>query len=231
MAKNENLHAGHRKRMRASFRKQGLPSEPHRQLELLLFWALPRTDTNKTAHRLINRFGSVKDVLNADFSALEETEGVGEGAALFLKAVGDIAREYSSPPPSKPGLALDTEDEAEGYIKKRLVGEVCECILIVYLDAKRRLIEECLTKDTSLSSARVENSLRLTVKTAVQSRAAFVIAGHNHPKGNPMPSQRDMSEAVRLRDALRFVGVGLSDFIIVGEDGETYSLLRGGLLI
>jgi DNA repair protein RadC len=227
----DNLHKGHRERMRAAYRRQGLPAEPHRQLEMLLYYARPQVDTNETAHRLLKRFGSLKGVLEAGVHELEETEGVGIGVATFLQFMGDIARETNAGSRAKPGMTLDTEERMGAFVKKRLCGQKCECVLIAYLDPKGRLIQESLTKDAALSSARVENSLRVTVKTALQSRAAGVLVGHNHPDGSPMPSQKDVAEAKRLKEALRYIGVGLADFIIIGEDGETYSLARGGLLI
>jgi DNA repair protein RadC len=216
--------------MREAYRKQGLPPEPHKQLEMLLFYALPRADTNETAHRLINRFRSLQGVLDAETFDLEEVEGVGNGTSAFLHLIGDIAREYNTPPPSKPGFFLDTEERRTAYVKKRLAMQRCECVLLAYLDAKGRLINECLSKDTANSSTRVESSLRVTVKTALQNGTASVLVGHNHPKGSPMPSHKDITEAKKLKHALRYIGVGLSDFIITGEDGNTYSLVRGGLL-
>lgn len=226
----KELHQGHRERMKESYGRQGLPAEPHRQMEMLLFYIQPRVDTNKTAHRLINRFGSLQGVLDAEAFDLEEVEGVGKGISVFLRFIGDIAREYGAAPPGKPGLPLDTEERREKYIQKRLGKQKSECVLLIYLDAKGRKVHECLTKDAAFSSARVESSLRVAVKAALQSRSASVLAAHNHPKGCPMPSQKDVAEAKRLKEALRSIGVGLVDFIIIGEDGETYSLARSGLI-
>jgi len=170
-------------------------------------------------------------VLEAETYALAEVEGVGAGVAEFVRFMGDIAREYRAEPPARPGLPLDTEERAEAFVRNRLGGQKAECVLLAYLDAKGRLIHESLAKDAALSSVRVESSLRLTVKTAIQYHAAGVLVGHNHPNGTPMPSKKDAAEAKRLKDALRFIGVGLTDFIVLGEGGETYSLTRGGLLI
>jgi DNA repair protein RadC len=217
--------------MRAEYSKNGLPDEPHKQLEMLLFHVRPRVNTNEIAHRLIKRFGSLHGVLEAQPRQLKETEGVGAATAEFLSIVGYIAQEYNAKPPVKRGALLDTPERADAYIRKRLGRRKSECILVAYLDAKKRLILDRMTADTALSSARVENSLRVTVGLALQCNAANVLVGHNHPGGNPMPSKRDIAEASRLKEALRIVGVGLADFVIVGEDGETYSPVRGGLLL
>jgi len=225
-----NLHEGHRERMRAEYRQSGLPAEPHKQLEMLLFAVRRQVDTNKIAHRLINRFSSLRGVLDAEAHELTQIEGVGKATAEFLRFIGAVARAYNAPPPVKPGMPLDTPERAELFVKDRLGGQKQECVLTVYLDAKRRLIHERLVRDPAYSAARVENSLRVTAALALQYRAASVLIGHNHPHGSPMPSQKDLAEAKRLKEALRIIGVSLADFLITGEDGETYSLVRGGLL-
>jgi DNA repair protein RadC len=226
----ENLHKGHRERMRAFYHRYGLPAEPHKQVEMLLYGAHPRADTNEIAHGLINRFGSLKGVLDAGRRELEEVEGVGENIATYLRIAGDIARMYNMVHTRKDCVKLDSEERRDAFIKRNLDGEACECILLAYLDSKKRLIEQSLHKDSSNSTARIEASVRLTVKTALQNNSSGVLAGHNHPNGSPMPSQQDVMEAKRLKAALLSVNIELADFVILGEDGEIYSMARGGLL-
>ena len=226
----ENLHEGHRERMRAEYRKSGLPSQPHKQLEMLLYYIRKQVDTNKIAHRLINRFGSFHGVLNAEISELAEIEGVGKGTAEFLHFIGDIRRISEEIKPVKGRIALDTPKRMNAFVRERLIGQKSECVLAAYLDAKNRLICERLTRDTAESSSRVENSTRVIATLALQYDAASVLIGHNHPSGCPLPSKKDVTEARRLRDALHSIGTSLCDFIITGEDRETYSLVRGGLL-
>jgi DNA repair protein RadC len=226
----ENLHEGHRERMRAEYRKSGLPSQAHKQLEMLLYYIRPQIDTNKIAHRLIKRFGSLQGVLEAAVCELTEIEGVGKGTAEYLHFIGSVSRKYGEKPPPKPGLSLSTPELMEAFVRERLAGQKSECILAAYLDAKQRLIYERLAKDAADSAAKVENSLRVTVSLALRHNAANVLIGHNHPNGCPLPSAGDITEARRIRDALRSIGTELKDFIIVGEDMEVYSLIRGGLL-
>ncbi|MDR0293030.1 MAG: hypothetical protein LBH95_02620 [Oscillospiraceae bacterium] len=226
----ENLHKGHRKRTRAEYSKQGLPQEPHKQVEMLLFQTIPRGDTNSTAHRLINRFGSLRGVLDAEYQELLEVTGIGPQTASHMRFTGDIARAYNENPPAKPGRPLDTQELAEAYVRERLAGQKSECVLAVFLDAKRRLVYERLSRDTAHSAARVDYSVRVILNTTLGYHAAGVLIGHNHPNGTPMPSKKDILEAARIRDALHGAGLALTDFIIVGEGGETYSVVRGGLL-
>lgn len=226
----ENLHEGHRERVRDEYRKLGLPTEPHKQLELLLFYAQPRSDTNPTAHRLINRFSSLQGVLDAEYHELLSVEGVGKQTATFLSFVGMIAQTYNTAETGTPGIPLDTDERVEAFVRDQIGRKPVECVLAAFLDAKRRLICTRITRDTAGSSARVENSRRVIASLALQYRAAGVLIGHNHPNGTAMPSKGDTAEAERISDALRAVGLVLCDFIIAGGDGETYSLVRSGLL-
>ena len=216
--------------MREEYRKLGLPLAPHKQLELLLFHVRPRIDTNKISHRLIQRFGSLQGVFEATVCELTEIEGIGKSTAEYLNLVGDIAQAVKVSFPVKPGTPLDSPERVEVFVRDQLKAEKSECILAAYLDPKQRLICERLARDSAGSSARVENSTRVTVSSALRYNASSVLIGHNHPNGCPLPSAKDVSEARRLRDALRGVGIALEDFVIIGEDGEAYSLVRGGLL-
>ena len=184
---DENLHRGHRERMRAEYQRVGLPSEPHKRLEMLLYHVRPQVDTNKIAHRLVREFGSFQDVLDADVHELMKVEGCGKATAEYLHFIGDIAKAYNEPPAAKPGIPLNTQELMVGFVHERLFGKKSECILAVFLDAKGRLIHESLAKDAAESSARVENSVRVLIALAMRHNAATVFIGHNHPKGNPMP--------------------------------------------
>ena len=89
----QHAHAGHRSRMKNRFLKTGLDSfEPHEVLELLLFYAIPKRDTNKIAHDLIENFGSIAGVLNAPYELLIQIDGIGEHAAILLKQLPQFFR-------------------------------------------------------------------------------------------------------------------------------------------
>ena len=216
--------------MREEYLRVGLPGAPHKQVEMLLHYALPQVDTNTFAHLLIDRFASLRGVLDAETHELEAIIGIGPQTSFFISFIGSVARAYHEPPPVKHGSPLDTPEQAEAFARSRLGLQTRECVLAAFLDAKRRLIHARLTGDAAHSSSRVGNSARVIASLALQYGASSVLIGHNHPGGSPMPSQKDIAEISRIKAALRTVGVGLSDFIIVGEGGEAYSPLRGGLL-
>ena len=116
-----NEHSGHRDRLRERYLTEGLDNfPPHNVLELLLFYSVPRRDTNVLAHRLIEQFGSLVGVLNAAPEQLAQVEGIGMNAALHLHLVADIARRYYaeaiSPPPN------DAERTAGGNAVSCLLG-------------------------------------------------------------------------------------------------------------
>ena len=111
MEKKENPHAGHRQRKKEQFRRHGLDAfAPHEALELLLYYAIPRVDTNGMAHALLRRFGSLDGVFRAPVEELMQVEGIGENAALLIRLVpqlyqrslieldrpGTIIRDYES---------------------------------------------------------------------------------------------------------------------------------------
>jgi DNA repair protein RadC len=103
----ENLHAGHRDRLRKRFIEEGLDAfEDHQALELLLFFALPRRDTNELAHGLLRRYGSLSAVLDADPVDLARTEGIGETAASLLSLVPALTRRYADG--ASPNIASTT---------------------------------------------------------------------------------------------------------------------------
>ena len=94
---HKGIHKGHRERLRRRFLNEGLSSfEAHNILELLLFYCIPQRDTNPLAHQLIQRFGSVSGVLEADVEQLKEIEYIGENAAILLRLVGEICQSYES---------------------------------------------------------------------------------------------------------------------------------------
>ena len=91
----KQLHQGHRQRLRNRFMQEGLDHfEQHNMLELLLFYSIPQRDTNEVAHRLLNRFGTISDVLNAPVEELETVEGVGHSSALLISSVHQISDIY-----------------------------------------------------------------------------------------------------------------------------------------
>ena len=210
MEKKENLHAGHRRRKKEQFLKYGLDAfAPHEALELLLFYAIPRVDTNALAHALLTRFGSLDGVFKAPVEELCRVEGIGENAALLLRLVPQIYRR-SQTELDKPGQAIRTSDEAGAFFKKYFWSERNELLLELCLDGKFRLLADA-------------------VRFALADNAMFVYLAHNHPSGLALPSEADCQATMAVETGLRTMGIRLLDHIIVAENDYT-SMADSGLL-
>ena len=179
---NNEIHMGHRERLRQRFIDEGLDSfEDHQVLELLLFYAIPRKDTNPTAHQLLNRFGSLSAVLDSDITDLSESPGVGESAGALLSLMPAISRRYQHDRCTGKRLALNSPEKTAGFIVPLMTGRTEEVFYVVNLDAKLNVIVPSLVGSGTVGRAHVEP--RHVVEAALRSKAHAVILGHNHPTG------------------------------------------------
>ena len=212
----ENIHQGHREKMRQRFLKSGLEGfADHEALELLLFYAIPRQDTNPIAHRLMERYGSLSAVLSAPAEDLKKVEGIGESAAVLLKAAGQIAQKarLSDATAQRPL----TDVEAVGaYLLERYAGETHEMLYELCLDQKGKLLACKRLSEGSASSAALD--IRKVVENAILTSASAVILAHNHPSGIALPSDDDCAATTRAARALQTIGVTLADHIVVADD-------------
>ena len=201
-----NEHSGHRDRLRERYLSEGLDSfAPHNVLELLLFYSVPRRDTNVLAHRLIEQFGSLVGVLNA---------------GVHLHLVADIARRYYAEAIAPPPNDARREDLMR-YYGQRLVaacnGLPEETLYLVCLDNNLREIS------TDRISTGAPNAVQLPgrriAEVALRHHAPSILLAHNHPRGIAIPSREDVAATLSLRDALRAISVELIDhFVIAGSD-------------
>ena len=221
------IHDGHRERMRQRAAEHGLEGfSDLNALELLLYYVVPRSDTNPLAHRLLDRFGSFAAVLDAAPDVLQQVQGVGENVALFLHLIPQFSRRYEISR-NDMDMILDSPEKAGAFLLPRFCGAVNEMVYILCLDARKKLL--CCRKlsEGTLSSAAV--SLRSIVHTALSANASSVILAHNHAGGFALPSRDDISSTRRIRDALESVDVSLADHLIVAEN-DFVSLRQSGLM-
>ena len=213
------IHDGHRERLRSRFIEHGLENfNELNALELLLFYAIPRKDTNPIAHALLDRFGSLYGVFDAGERELMEVEGVGESAAALIRLIPQLVRKsYMSRSDSNTAIA-SSRDAAE-YLMPRFLFEKDEFILLMCLDSRKRLIS-CTEIGRGVVNA-VDVNVRRIAETALKSRASYVVISHNHPDGNVLPSREDDYVTKRVYSALDAINIPLLDHIIVS--GERYS--------
>ena len=217
-----NIHEGHRERMKKRFLEHGLENfDDVNALELLLFYALPRRDTNALAHALLDRFGSLAGVLDASAEELMTVDGVGENAAGLLRLIPAVSRRYvvGKTPAAEP---VDSPTKAGRYFVPRFLYETDEVVLALLLDARRRPILCREMGRGTVDAAQI--SARKLAALCLERKASSVIVAHNHPSGSAMPSTEDEAFTARLAEALSVLGVELSDHIIVA--GTDYVSLR-----
>ncbi len=221
------IHDGHREKMRQRFLCGGLePFADHEALELLLYFAIPRRDTNPIAHALMERYGSLSAVLSAPVEDLQKVPGVGESAAVLLNLAAQIARKARLADAGQETI-LNSTEKAGGYLLERFSGESRERIYQLCLDRKGKLLACKSLGEGGVASA--DLNIRKLVENALLTSASAVILSHNHPSGVALPSSDDYVATDRVQTALATIGVTLTDHIIVA-DGDFVSMADSGYL-
>ena len=221
------VHDGHRQRKKEQFRMHGLDAfADHEVLELLLYYAIPRRDTNPVAHRLMERFGSLDGVFSATVEELEEVEGVGKNAATLLALWMPLYRRVRTKPKAKE-IILNSTEQAGQYFMDLFFGMRREELYEACLDAKGKLLACCRIAEGGVDAVNI--STRRLVENALKCGASAVILAHNHPSGIALPSPDDNTTTLAVWDALRAVGIPLIDHIIVADE-DYVSLHDNGLL-
>ena len=210
------IHDGHRERVKARFTEQGLDGfAAHEALELLLFYCVPRKDTNPLAHRLVDTFGGLAAVFDAPREELLKVDGVGENAATLIKLIPELARKYMVDKTSF-NKVLNSSKLVGEYLTARFFGETDEVVYLLCLDAKCKVISCKLLFRGGVNSAGI--NVRKVVETAIAAKASFAVLAHNHPSGIALPSREDEITTTRIKQALQAVDIRLLDHIIVAND-------------
>lgn len=221
-----SIHDGHRSRLKERFLAHGLDGFTDVQvLELLLYYCIPRKDTNELAHRLIERFGSVSQILDTGYQELMEVAGIGENAALFLKLLPAAYRYYDVDRNKRVDEPLLTTTACGRYISKYFKAMPNEAVYLLCMDAKCKPL--CCLKVAEGGVNSTGLSVRQVVKTALGAHATTVVLAHNHPSGIALPSREDIQTTLRLAAALDAVEVTLADHIVVADD-DFVSMVQSG---
>lgn len=211
------VHDGHRKRTKDRVLNSELDAiDDHVLLETLLYYAIPRTDTNELAHALLSRFGSFDGVLEAEYADLKQVEGIGDNAAFLITLVTKLNKRYQTTKSTTKKVYIKNVKSACAYFKKKFEFETREMAYVLLLDSGNGVIR-CEKLSSGVVNA-TDVCIRRIVELALKYNAAHVIVSHNHPDSLPFPSQEDENSTRKIRDALDLVGIDLLDHIIVGED-------------
>ena len=219
------VHDGHRERLKERFRSEGLDGFTEVQvLELLLFYSVPRKDTNEIAHAPLEKFGTLAQVLDANPADLEKVPGMGSSSALFLKLLSAAGRRYQISR-TESATILRTLEQCGAYLQPRFFGRKHEAVFLLCLDAKCKVLACKQVGEGSVNSAGVP--IRSIVETALSANATMVVLAHNHPSGLALPSADDIQTTKRLAVALDTVEITLIDHLVFSDD-DYVSMAQSG---
>ncbi len=220
-------HAGHRQRMKERFRKDGLSAfAPHEVLELVLFYASPRGNVNELAHHLLDHFGSLHAVFDADVAQLCKVDGIGLESATLITVFMQVFRSIEK---SRAGnkIVLNNRRVAEEHCMRLLSGCRYENFYVVCMDGQMQVICDVLIAKGSLSE--VPAYPRVIADVVLRHNAHSVLLCHNHPGGSPVPSQGDVDITRQLTTLLQGLEVVVVDHVIVAHD-KALSMVRYRLM-
>ncbi len=222
---SESIHKGHRKRMRERFFKYGFNDfSDHEILEMLLFYAYPRRNTNPLAHTILDEYKTLANVFDADIHDLAKIPGVGENIAAFLSMIPALVRLYEKSRFNKKAYLYDTERIGQ-YAVTLLKSETNEAFAMICLDSNRCVHWSGIIETGDID--RIEAYPRRVIKEVLKHRAKTVIFVHNHPHGTLLPSVSDKETTRQLTDLLKRIDVTVLDHIIVSEN-RFYSMAEMG---
>lgn len=224
--KNSN-NLGHRSRVRKKFLQSfGEELHDYELLEILLFAASPRQDTKQLAKKLIEKFGDISAVVNADMLALKDVEGVGEAAITQIKIIFRIIqRVLKNSAKTKP--VLNNWQAVLDYAVASLKNLNHEVFRVLFLDKKHQLIEDELLGIGENDHVFV--SAKTIAKKALILHAASVILLHNHPAGEAKASASDIKTTKEISYVLKNLDIKVLDHLIIAKD-KCFSFVAEGLL-
>lgn len=219
--------SGHRKRLRKRLLDGGLEAlADHEVIELLLAQAVPRRDMKPLARSLLQRFGSLSGVLQADPHTLSGHPGMGEATTAALQLVR-IAATRMAREKVREAPVIGSWQALIDYLTIDMAHLTVERVRVLYLNTRNMLILDDLVGEGSVDEAAIHP--REVIRRALDIGATALILVHNHPSGSPQPSRADIEITNRIAEAGRLLGVTVHDHVIIGREGHV-SLRAKGLV-
>ena len=225
--KQEHHSAGHRERLRRRLLEGGPEALlDHELIEYLLALAIPRRDTKPLAKQLLAEFGGIGGLLTADADALKRVSGMGETSVAALKIAQAAAlRLIKSQVANQPVLA--SWQALLDYLRADMAHMTVERVRVLHLNSRNRLIRDENMGDGSVDQAAIY--VREVIRRAIDLGSASLILVHNHPSGDPAPSQQDILVTRNIIEAGKKLGIAVHDHIIIGRQGHS-SMRAMGLI-
>ncbi len=220
-------HKNHRQRVREKFIKFGLePFSEIEVLEMLLYYSIPQRDTNVLAHRLLDKFGSLHGVLDADFNELVEVNGISDVSASLIMFHTELYKYLRMN--QETDIYLDTSKKVGDFCSKYFYNHTEENLILLSFDSKLKLkCVDVISKGTEVETAFYPRKI---IKAIVKNKTNTVILAHNHPGGSTQPSANDIYITEVLSKMLKGIGVTVSDHIICSGE-KFFSFSDAGRLI
>ena len=219
--------SGHRARLRKRLLDGGAEAlADHEVIEYLLMTAIPRRDVKPLARTLIQRFGSLAGVLNADPRTLAAHPGMGESSAAALRIVALAARRLARQQ-VRDQPVLGSWQALIDYLTIDMAHLTVERVRVLYLNSRNMLIHDEHVGDGSIDEAAIHP--REVIRRALDLGATALIIVHNHPSGSPNPSRADIQITSSIAEAGRLLGITVHDHVIIGREGHV-SLRAKGLI-
>ena len=223
MQNNDNIHKGHREKVKNRYYESGLNSMPdHNILELLLFFGIPQKDTNPIAHELMNKFGSFSGVLEASKADLQSVKGMTENAACLITLMRPVYKRYVNDLHKKKRQFENAKEMAD-YLRPLYLDTVNERIYALCFDLNDRMIACRVVSDGDIDSSFLD--YRKLASIVLEVKAKKVVLSHNHPNGTLTPSVADVQATGFARNMLEYLKVQLKDHIII-TDKSYFSMVN-----
>lgn len=219
-----NTHDGHRARLRQRFHETGTSGfSEHELLEFLLFYALPRVNTNEIAHRLMERFGSISAILSAKTEELSQVKGISSSSSAFLKFVCDMCKRYSI-----SGTEADiirSQEDLENIFSSYFSSIESEICLIFSISMNYKILRTISFPAEKLCTGEI--TPRELAEIAIKNNIHRIVIGTNHPGRLPVPTENDYTITNLIAGTLSPLGIEISDCIVCGS-GKSFSMRKNG---
>ena len=221
----KNIHKDHRSRLKKQFIENGIDAMTDIQkLEMLLFYSIPLKDTNPLAHKLIEEFGSLSEVLSASYNELIKVDGVKENSATLIKFFGSMLNYCSKPADDE---ILGSSSKAKKFVTKYFKHISVEQFYVFCL-TKTNIVKKAFLINSG-TNCEVNVEIRNITEKSLETNCTRMIIAHNHPAGKAIMSEQDCRFTFSLLCSCILNNIELLDHIIVGTD-KTISLYEQGIL-